>query len=293
MRRSFWAPIAVTSALVLGAGVARAQNAQEAPLPPPPLLMLQAGPPEGGGPAEAFGEGVELLGFGGLHGGKVVKNAPFSATATSVQTLADQNQITRTSNLYRDGQGRVRREVTLPGGSHSFVVISDPVAGKQYLLRPDQKIAYEMPGRGMKHLQAFEKSGPGDHQWKGNSGENVQEEPIATAPPINFGMNVVGTQYTRMIPAGQIGNTNPIKIVSQRWYSPDLQIVVMSTHSDPRFGNTTYTVTNIQRQEPAATLFVVPSDYTVQEGGPGRGMHRFRGGAPPAAAPAPPPSPGD
>jgi hypothetical protein len=45
-----------------------------------------------------------------------------------------------------------------------------------------------------------------------------------------------------------------------------LQMVVKSTHSDPRFGDTTYTLTNIQRTEPAAALFAVPSDYAIEQG---------------------------
>jgi len=53
-----------------------------------------------------------------------------------------------------------------------------------------------------------------------------------------------------------------------------------STRTDPRFGTTTYTVTNVQRTEPAATLFTVPADYTVQTGGRGPG-----GRAPVAATP--------
>ncbi len=92
-----------------------------------------------------------LLGFGGgLHGGKVVKGAPFSAVAVSetTQTLADGNHITRTTqtNLYRDSQGRFRKEVTLSaigplaasGQPRSFVEINDPVAGAAYVLEPDQ-----------------------------------------------------------------------------------------------------------------------------------------------------------
>lgn len=291
MRRKVWFACALTGAALLASG-GTAQSQEIAAPPLPPFMLLQGGPGEGGPPAEMFGEGMEFLGFGGIHGGKVVTNAPFSATATAKQTLADGNQITRTSNLYRDSQGRIRREVTLPGGSHSFVVISDPVAGKQYLLRPDQKVAFEMPGHGMKGGPNGLAKGPGNREWKGQGGSDLQKQPITTAPPQNFGVNVEGTQFTRTIPPGQIGNTNEIKIVSQRWYSPDLQIVVMSTHSDPRFGTTTYTLSNIQRQEPAAALFTVPSDYTVQQGGPRGGMRRFRGGPPPADAPAPPP-PGD
>jgi hypothetical protein len=48
-----------------------------------------------------------------------------------------------------------------------------------------------------------------------------------------------------------------------------LQIVVKSIHTDPRFGQTTYQLTNIQRSEPAAALFQVPSDYAITTGGRG------------------------
>jgi len=82
--------------------------------------------------------------------------------------------------------------------------------------------------------------------------------------------------------------------VFERWYSPDLQIVVKSTRNDPRFGTTTYALSNVQRTEPAAALFTVPADYTVKEGGPGgprnhrRGFHGGPGGGAPADAPPPP-----
>jgi hypothetical protein len=86
-----------------------------------------------------------------------------------------------------------------------------------------------------------------------------------------------GTRITTTIPAGDIGNEQPIQIVDERWYSPELQVVVMTRHSDPRFGETTYRLTNIQRGEPSASLFQVPSDYTVKEvPGAGGGVRTFR-----------------
>jgi len=42
--------------------------------------------------------------------------------------------------------------------------------------------------------------------------------------------------------------------------------VVMTRHSDPRMGETTYKLTNINRSEPAKTLFEVPADYTIKSG---------------------------
>ena len=67
--------------------------------------------------------------------------------------------------------------------------------------------------------------------------------------------------------------------------SPDLHTVVKSSRTDPRFGTTTFLLTNIQKAEPAAALFIVPADYTVKEGK--RGGLRHHGGPGPAVAPAP------
>jgi hypothetical protein len=91
--------------------------------------------------------------------------------------------------------------------------------------------------------------------------KNVQKESLGTQ--MIEGVQAEGTRTTMTIPAGAIGNDLPIKIVSERWYSPELQTVVMSKHSDPRMGDTVYRLTGINRSEPARALFEAPSDYTV------------------------------
>jgi len=78
------------------------------------------------------------------------------------------------------------------------------------------------------------------------------------------GVEAEGTRTTIVIQPGAMGNERAISIVSERWYSPELQTVVMTKHSDPRFGETTYRLTNINRSEPARTLFEVPADYTLK-----------------------------
>jgi hypothetical protein len=85
------------------------------------------------------------------------------------------------------------------------------------------------------------------------------------------GVPAQGTRTTLTIPVGQIGNNREIKVVNERWYSQELQMTVKSINSDPRFGTTTYEVKNISRLNPDASLFQIPGDYTVQEGGRGRG----------------------
>ncbi len=78
-------------------------------------------------------------------------------------------------------------------------------------------------------------------------------------------MSAQGTRVTRTIPAGQIGNDQPLQIVNETWYSSDLQMVVMRKSSDPRRGEVVTQVQNLNRAEPAATLFQVPTDFKVNE----------------------------
>jgi hypothetical protein len=81
------------------------------------------------------------------------------------------------------------------------------------------------------------------------------------------GVQAEGTRVTFTIPAGKIGNERPIVSVNERWYSPELQAVVLSRNTDPRMGETTYRLVNISRAEPDPSLFQLPSDYTVKENG--------------------------
>ena len=75
-----------------------------------------------------------------------------------------------------------------------------------------------------------------------------------------------GSRDTETIPQGQIGNDRDIHVTNERWYSDDLQMLVKTVNSDPRFGENSYEFTNVDRAEPDPTLFQIPGDYTVSEG---------------------------
>lgn len=75
------------------------------------------------------------------------------------------------------------------------------------------------------------------------------------------GVETEGTRSVTTIPAGAIGNERPIETIYEKWYSKELQLVVMSKRSDPRFGEQTYRLTNIVRSEPDPSLFSVPAGY--------------------------------
>ena len=271
-----------------------ALGAQEPPPGPPPHDELMPGGP--------IGARMKILGFEEMHPGKVVAGAPYTAVGITetTQALADGTTINRKvqTEIFRDGQGRVRRETSLAvigplvasGKSNSFVMIHDPVAGTAFILHPETKVADQLPAprHGRKGTGALREGFEGHVQQEIANG-SLKKEDLGTQS-IN-GISAQGTRYTRTIAAGQIGNDKPIAVVNESWYSADLQVVVKSTRTDPRFGTTTYTLTNIQRQEPAATLFAVPSDYTVRQGhAHGKGNMRYGpAGQAPEAVPPPPP----
>jgi hypothetical protein len=79
------------------------------------------------------------------------------------------------------------------------------------------------------------------------------------------GIKAQGKLLSYEIPAGEIGNRNPIVVSTETWFSPELQVTLLSRRSDPRVGERTYRLAGIRREEPPAALFAVPSDYTVKE----------------------------
>ena len=289
-----WILSVFTAVLLSSAAVSSAQ--EPPPGPPPQDDFIPGGP---------IGARMKILGFEEMHPGKVVTGAPYTAVGVTetTQTLADGTSINRKiqANIFRDGQGRVRRETTLPvigplvasGKSGSFVMIHDPVAGTAFILHPDTKVADQLPvpHHGKNTDGALHDKFEARMQEEIANG-TVKKEDLGTQ--MFNGVAAQGTRYTRTIPAGQIGNDKPISIVHERWYSADLQVVVKSTRTDPRFGSTTYTLTNVQRQEPAATLFAVPADYTVRQAHRhGKGNMMYGHGPAGAAPETVPPPPGE
>lgn len=258
----------------LTAAVAWAQSGPPAPPPHDVFFMHGQGP------------GGDMLG-GEFGDGKAVTGAPLSGelVVTRETTLADGNRIHNESHsqVYRDAQGRVRREIGLDlatpaTGSvkRSLVVIIDPVAGKRYMLNPDNKTAREMPVHGPRHFDkdadapGHGPGGPDGHFGPGGPGA-VTKEQLGTKA-VN-GLQAEGIRVTRTIPAGAIGNDKPIEVVTERWYSPDLQIAVMTMHTDPMMGTVTSKLVNVTRADPDASLFQVPSDYKLEAGKPNELMY--------------------
>jgi hypothetical protein len=275
---------------------------------------------------------------------RITRGAPYSGEAVSetVQVLADGNRISRKSvtRIYRDSEGRTRREQVDASGEVTSITISDPVAESQYVLDPRARTAHRngvimatakggfaaatvtpgsagtvvgtrTPDGGVRveasdpeaarkadvervaaagaasgggrggGVGAGASAGAGEGRGGGYGGtvvypaevsgtfmrvpgsSNVTKEDLGQQ--VIEGVLAAGTRSTTTIPAGAIGNAQPIQIVSEQWVSEDLKLLVQTRHSDPRTGETTYRLTNVVQAEPSRTLFEVPADYTLRD----------------------------
>jgi hypothetical protein len=228
-----------------------------------------------------------------------VKGAPYSATTTSesTQTLADGNHISQTStgSVARDSMGRTRQDTALPTiGTLSaanlprLVFIRDPVAGTSFTLNLTDKTAWKSP------MISLDAGSPGTQietntviiRTKDGGApampppppavemmRHIERDDDSQATTESLGSQTIegvfatGVRTTRTIPAGQIGNERPINIVTEVWTTPDLKIIVSSKRDDPRMGEQTFKLTNIVRGEPDASLFTVPADFKIVDGG--------------------------
>lgn len=246
---------------------------------------------------------AKVMAIGGAVMGPAVKNAPYSAVEVTetTQMLTDGNRIhqRREVPVYRDTEGRVRRE-----NSPEQVMIWDPVANASYMLNPKTQTAQKMPlgmnvaysiagdaGAGGKILTFHADPGAMPPPLSGLSATRVIAGGFTTqtflttgklAPksePIGKqtieGVAADGTRLTSTIEAGAIGNDRPIESVSENWYSPELQTLIKSSHTDPRTGDETFQLTNISRAEPPSTLFQVPPDYRMVYGKMPGGLNTF------------------
>jgi hypothetical protein len=232
--------------------------------------------------AQATTSTTQVLG----DGNRIVRNSETSLARDSEGRTRREMSIEKIGPWSTDTNGRM-------------VIIRDPVANAAYTLWPDGQHAEKMPLSPTFDMQVEPPSAEAKAKHEAEMGAHAKEmkEHVRTetravtyaAAGGEFntfilagseeaegkkeslgeqnieGVRAQGTRITRTIAAGKIGNERPIDIVSETWYSPDLQMVVQSRSNDPRIGETIYKLTNIVLAEPDATLFQVPAGVTIED----------------------------
>ncbi|MDA0205505.1 MAG: hypothetical protein O3A53_12860 [Acidobacteria bacterium] len=228
------------------------------------------------------------------------------AITESTQTLSDGNRIRRENRslIYRDSQGRTRREESINAlgpwstdAQQKTIFINDPVAGTHYVLNPNDHTGQQLPvpmladhfqmapgegparvakrvvmrrevgvstsvgagvsgiGPGMSGaISTMSMTAPGETKEEDLGARNIE------------GVTAVGTKMTTTITAKQMGADRDILITFERWHSAELKVDVLTKRKDPRVGETSYRLTNINRSEPLPSLFEPPADFDLQEG---------------------------
>jgi hypothetical protein len=224
-----------------------------------------------------------------------IKGAPYSADVVTetTQVLADGNRIVnrQTGSVARDSQGRTRHDTGIQmlgpaaatGKPMKITMIHDPVAQVTYTLESATKTARKVSTGTQAEADAMKRAAEKAHteamikekvRMIAKSAANVKTESLGTQ--VIEGVMAEGTRTTETIPAGEIGNEKDIQIVNEFWRAQDLKAVILSKRTDPRMGETSYRLTNIQRAEPAASVFEVPADYQVVDGPSTKDLFYFK-----------------
>jgi hypothetical protein len=225
-----------------------------------------------------------VMGVGAMMYGDAYKpNAPYSATVqtTHEQKLADGNAIhgSVTTHQARDSAGRIRSESS-----------SGCAIGSDGQTKPVVRVSVYDPG--IRTTLSWSVNDP-------SASANVvrvihQPEPAPVAPspatvqrqqaaqvrqrrqqsPFHRedigsrnieGVTTEGSRTTHTIPAGQMGNDQPIEIVDEIWIAKDLGLAMLRIDDDPLSGRISTEVVELNQAEPDAALFAPPAGYKIEE----------------------------
>jgi len=219
-----------------------------------------------------------------------------------IQTLADGNQLVSSTRqrTYQDSSGRTRHEKYDEKGTLTNVFVWDGARGS-FTLSPASKIMYRSPPQPDDSAARAQQKTAGaapqlvlsgvartngsttqvkvagaDNgsvpQWARMLADMLGDSKFVanrTSKQLGLrffeGVQAEGTLVSYEIPAGAQGNRLPITVSMESWTARDLPVTMYFKSSDPRNGDYITRITSLRREEPAADLFVAPSDYTVVE----------------------------
>lgn len=166
--------------------------------------------------------------------------------------------------LARDSQGRIYREHV------SFVPVHSNQPSRRHEIDLLDPVAHTrtvcmMAKRHCKITNYYASAkfvpppvGPQDHGTRYLSREVMGTDTID-------GLPVLGTRETVTINAGAVGNTQPLVTTKEYWYSPDLEINLLTTRKDPREGIQVIHVVDLSRSDPDPSIFQIPAKFVVED----------------------------
>jgi hypothetical protein len=204
-----------------------------------------------------------------------VANVPLTAVVDvqSTQVLDDGSSVSKKTfdNIARDSQGRIyneRRTMIAANSNATPELISfhifDPTTRLNTFLNPDTHLAHQA-------LLAPRTSFPPPYGTGANANVDrpgFQQQDLGTESMENVAVH--GVRKSRTIPAASSGTGKPVGVVDEYWYSDELRLNMLVKHDDPRTGQQTVTITHVDRSEPPASTFEIPSDYKIVDETPVR-----------------------
>jgi hypothetical protein len=192
----------------------------------------------------------------------LVVGAPYSADETQVMARVfkdgERATVTGGGKVFRDWNGRTRSERATSAAatptssvpSPITIEIKDPIAGLKYVFDSQSKIVHRSklpPPAGIRSVS------PG-HPNPGTTTIDLGSKTIE-------GLRVHGTKTSTLI--GKASPTGAYAMTTESWFFPDLMINFVITVSDPNHGDSSTTLSNIQRAAPDPSLFQPPANYTI------------------------------
>lgn len=200
-----------------------------------------------------------------------IPNAPFSGTVrverTDVQPNGNTLQLWSDREIARDNEGRIYNEYR-PFVPTTTKTVPDAIV--IHLYDPQNRMTeYLYPKQKAYRMMILNRPPATD------TPDDFASPTAATAPPSEFarredlgyrtitGLQAHGVRMTQTLTAAVSGTGQEVTVTNEYWYSEALRLNLETKHNDPRSGSVSMTMTQIDRREPSAALFGVPTGYTM------------------------------
>jgi hypothetical protein len=192
---------------------------------------------------------------------------PFTGKSTVMWTSLDgtQSHFAFMSMVARDSSGRIyfesRRRMgqdgeIQPRWNFSIVDPKEETRTVCYVLRQTCR------------MNAFRLISYADSERVEDVGRATTMETTSLGTSVIDALTVEGRRETTTVAAGAYNNAKPMMITRDVWHSPELDLDVAITKTDPRSGTFARKIEIVSRGEPDAEYFSIPKDYTLLDNRP-------------------------